>query len=179
MLTPDQTVLVVVDIQDKLWPHMQDQEDLLQQALRMVHGVRALDLPVLWTEQYPEGLGPTVPPLQEALQGLTPISKRSFSCCGESAFRDHLERLGRRQVLLCGIETHVCVYQTAMDLCDRDYTVQIVADAVSSRSARNRDIGFRRCEAAGATLTGVETALLELVRRAEGPLFKQVLKLIK
>ena len=135
-------------------------------------------MPILWAEQNPQGLGATVREIASLLPG-RPIPKRSFSCCGESRFMQALTDLGRRQVLLAGIEAHVCVYQTAMDLMERGFEVHVVADAVSSRTILNKDIALRTMRDAGASITSVETALFELLRVAEGEKFKEILKIVK
>jgi nicotinamidase-related amidase len=174
----DSTVLLVVDFQGKLARIVQDSDAVVQAARKLVAGAILLEVPILWTEQNPGGLGRTVPELADLLPG-EPIPKLSFSCCGERRFVEALERLGRRQVLLAGIETHVCVYQTAADLLAAGYEVEVVADAVSSRTAENRDVGLAKVQRLGAGRTSVETALFELLRGAEGPKFKQLLKIVK
>ncbi len=178
MLQRDNTVVVLVDVQARLVPVMHQSERLIDNACRLVRGSGALGVPVLWTEQNPAGLGPTVPELAGLLAG-KPVAKSAFSCCGERAFLDELERLGRPQVLLAGIEAHVCVYQTAIGLLEAGRQVQVVADAVSSRTPENRDIGLSRMQSAGALLTSVEMALFELLGAAQGPQFKEILRIVK
>ncbi len=136
-------------------------------------------MPIVWAEQLPEKLGPTVPELIEALDGLTPMTKSSFGCCGDAAMMSAIESSGRRQVLLCGIETHVCVWQTASELRARDFYVHLIADAVSSRSAFNRDIAWRRMEAIGVQLSTVEMVLFELMKDASHPRFRAISQLLK
>ena len=145
----------------------------------MIRGARILGIPVLWTEQAPEKIGKTIPEIKKLLDNSQPIAKISFSCCGDALFMQALAGFSARQVLLVGIETHVCVYQTAMDLVHFGYEVQVVSDAVSSRTKKNKEIGFERIRAAGASLTSTETALCELIRVAEGDHFKKILELIK
>ena len=117
----------------------------------------------------PEALGPTVPEIAELLAGEEPIDKASFSCCGEERFTAELNALGKEQVLLCGIETHVCIYQTAMDLMEGGLDVTIVADAVSSRTEQNRQIALDRLAAEGANISSTEMALFELLKTAKHP----------
>jgi nicotinamidase-related amidase len=180
MLTTDNTALLVVDVQGKLAELMHQRETLFANVQRMIKGAKVLELPVLVTEQVPEKLGATRPEIAEHLAGGTqPIHKSSFSCCGNAVFMEQFKALGRRQVLLTGIETHICVYQTALDLLDLGYEVQLVTDAVSSRTAENRQIGIERMKEAGATLTTTEMALFELLRAAEGPQFKEITKIVK
>lgn len=179
MLRLDDTVLLVIDVQGKLAQLMHNKTDLFKSLRTMILGAQVLDVPIILTEQYPQGMGATVPEIAELLEGVAPITKTAFSCCGENAFNTAFAALGRRQALLVGIETHVCVWQTASDLLTSEYEVHVVADAVSSRSAENKQIGLQKMRDAGANITCVETALFELMRVAEGPQFKEILKLVK
>ncbi len=171
--------LVVVDVQGRLAECMDGADRLLPAVRRLILGWRALGLPVLVTEQVPAKLGPTRPELADAVSGLTPIPKSSFSCCGEPAFLRALEATGLRRVLLCGIETHVCVWQTARDLLRAGYAVEVCVDAVSSRSAAHREVALARMRDEGARGTVVEMALLEQVGTAAAPTFRAVHALIK
>jgi len=179
LLTAQDTVLAVIDIQEKLAGVMFEKERLLDAAERLVRGIRVLDVPVIWLEQNPQRLGPTVPQVAAALGGLRPIPKMSFDCCDSEAFRSSLAACGRRQVLVAGIEAHICVYQTAMGLLARGHEVHVVSDAVSSRTEANRNLALARLRDLGAAVTGVEMALYELLRVAEGERFKAILKLVK
>ena len=179
MLTPENTILVMIDIQEKLTRAMLDKEALVENAVKMVSGAKILGVPIIRTEQNPNGLGRTVPELEELLGDVEPITKLSFSCCGEPHFMEALQKSGRKQILIGGIESHVCVYQTVLDLAALGYEVQALADVVSSRTAENRNIGLERCREAGASITSVETALFEMLRAAEGDKFKQMLKVVK
>lgn len=163
----------------KLAHLMHQKEALFENLQRIIKGAQVLGIPILWVEQNPEGLGPTIPEVAHLLPDVQPISKLSFSCCGSDRFVGALEATKRTQVLLAGIEAHVCVYQTTVDLLDLGYGVEIVADAVSSRTAQNKQIGLARASGAGAALTSVEMALFELLRAAEGPEFKEILKIVK
>lgn len=178
MLSVDETALIVIDVQAKLLPAIDGKDELVEGVCRIIEGAKVFGLPIVWTEQNPRGLGPTVGEVGALLDG-QPITKVSFSCCGESAFVEALAGLGRKQVLLAGIESHVCVYQTASDLVEAGYEVHVVSDAVSSRTPANRQIGLDKMARAGAHVTSVETALFELLRAAEGPAFKQILKIVK
>jgi len=179
MLTPENTVLIVVDVQGRLARVMCDREALFKNLQKLILGAQALEVPILRAEQNPKGLGPTVPEIDGLLPDSPPIGKMTFSCCGESRFAQALEALGRKQVLIAGIETHVCVYQTAADLLNSGYEVHVVADAVSSRTAQNRQIALDALRGLGARLTGVEMALFEMLRVAEGDRFKAVLGIVK
>jgi len=179
MLTTETTVLVVVDVQGNLAHAMHEKETLFEHLATLIQGARILNIPIIVTEQYPKGLGPTIPEIASLLPDSEPISKVAFSCCGEAQFMQTLEASGRNQVLIAGIETHVCVYQTTCDLLSRGYEVDVVADAVSSRSARNREIGLAKMRDRGAALSCVEMALYELMKEAGGETFKAVLKVVK
>lgn len=179
MLTPETTALVLIDVQGRLAQLMHDRETLFDQLQRLVKGVRILGLPVLWLEQYPQGLGPTIPELAALLPDVQPVAKTSFSACGSAEFLQQLAASGRRQLLLAGIEAHVCVYQTAVDLLAAGHEVEVVGDAVSSRTAANRALGLERMRQAGARLSGVEMALFELLRHAQAPAFREIARLVK
>ena len=180
MLSSKQAVLVVVDVQGKLAQLMHEKEALFGNLVRLVKGAQVLGVPVIWMEQNPTKLGPTVPEVAVAMPaGLSPIPKMSFGCCGEPAFMGKLSALGRRQVLLCGIEAHICVYQTAVGLEERGYEVHVVADAVSSRKQSSRDLAISKLGQGWAQLTTVEMALFEMLGTAEGPAFKEIVRIVK
>lgn len=152
MITPADTALVFVDIQGKLATLMYEKERLFANLVRMARGAQALEVPIIWNEQLPDKLGDTIPELKAALSGMTPLVKKSFSACGNPDFVRELDRLGRMNILLTGIETHICVYQSAMDLLDAGYRVHLVTDATSSRLEHNYHLGVQRLKDAGATL---------------------------
>ena len=179
MLTAQDTALLLVDIQEKLSPTMHAREEFIANVQRLVRGARALGVPIVWAEQNPKGLGPTVAEVAELLRDLTPISKFSFSCGASEPCMQGLRRIGRTHVLIAGIEAHVCVYQTALELLEKGYHVEVVADACSSRTLQNKQIGLDKIRDAGAAITSVETALFELLKVAEGPVFKQILQVVK
>lgn len=180
MLALNNTALVVIDVQGKLAQLMSQKETLFDNLQKIIKGAQVLDLPIIWNEQLPEKLGPTTPEIAQLLVNTTQaIAKSSFSCCGNPPFMEALKATGRKQVLLSGIEAHVCVYQTCRDLLDRGYEVQVVTDAVSSRTVENRQIGLERMKEAGATLTSAEMALFELLRVAEGSQFKEITKIVR
>ena len=179
MLNIQQCCLTVVDVQGKLAQTMYQKQALLENLQKFIRGVKALTIPIIWMEQNPGGLGPTIPEVAKLLQEIQPMAKLSFSCCGHEQFRHQLSALNRKQVLLCGIETHVCVYQTAIDLINLGYDVQTVTDATSSRTAENRQIGLEGIKDAGAKLTSTEMVLFELLKVARGEIFKKILKIIK
>ena len=179
MLTTDNTVFVLVDVQGKLAHSMHAKESLFQNLKKLVKGMRVLKVPILWAEQNPKGLGPTVAEIAGLLPDVQAIPKYSFSCYKNKEIRQALEALNRPKVLVAGIETHVCVYQTVRDLRKAHYDVQLVADAVSSRTLENKQIGLEKCKSTGAEITSVETALFELLQVAEGERFKAILEIVR
>ena len=179
MLKRDHTALVLIDIQGKLASLMHQQEALYRQLQILIQGAQALELPILWLEQYPKGIGPTIPEVAELLAGQQPLAKTCFSACGLDSFEHQLRATGRRQILLAGIETHICVYQTARDLLDAGYHVEAVTDAISSRTVENKTLGLQRMAQTGVELTGVEMCLFELLRAAGSAEFKTIAGLVK
>ena len=179
MLVDKNTVLVIIDVQGKLAQVMHGREDLTAALQKLIQGAKALDVPILWMEQNPSRMGETIPEIKALLAGQPVMSKMSFSCYGEPMFIENLEAIGRRQILLAGIETHVCVYQTAVDLIHRGYEVGVVADAVSSRKAADREVALARMQTVGVRLTCVEMALFELMRSANHPAFKEILRIVR
>ena len=171
--------LVVVDVQEGFRPAVLDFERVAASVAVLVRGARVLGLPTLVTEQYPKGLGRTVPEVTEHLDEVEPIEKVCFSAVQANGFSRELQDARRDQVLLCGIEAHVCVNQTAEDLLVDGVEVHVAQDAVTSRTADNRALGLHKMERAGATVTSVETALFELLRKAGTPEFKEVQALVK
>ncbi|BBO70945.1 hydrolase [Desulfosarcina alkanivorans] len=179
MLKKDATLLLIIDVQGKLAHLVHEKQLLFENLQKLIKGARVLGLPLLWVEQNPAGLGPTIPEVADLMAGAAPISKMSFSSCRNEQFVQALNTLDRRQVLVAGIETHICVYQTTAGLVKMGYSVQVVADAVSSRNPGNKAIGLQKMQAAGAGLTSVETALFELLEVAEGDAFKEILRIVR
>ena len=176
---PDNALLLLVDVQGKLARLMHESERMIHQQGILIEACKLLDVPIVWAEQLPDKLGATVPELAERLGDREPQGKASFGCWGDEGLRRTIQRSGRRQILLCGIEAHVCVWQTAAALRGEGYEVHLIADAVSSRSAFNRDIALRRMEAAGVHLSNVEMVLFELMGDASHPRFRDVTRLLK
>lgn len=178
MLKRENAVLVFIDVQGRLAELVDGADALFKNLRRLLEGIKALNVPVIVTEQIPEKLGPTRDEFQPFITE-PPIAKTTFSCCGELAFFQTLEKNKRRHVILCGIETHVCVYQTAMDLLASGYEVYVVADAVSSRDPANKALALRRMESEGVKLIGTEMVLFELLGDASSPQFKSILQIVK
>ncbi|MCE9615807.1 MAG: hydrolase [Lentisphaerae bacterium] len=179
MLLIDQAVLVIVDVQGRLAQMMYARDRLFDNLQRLVKGAQALAVPILLTEQNPTRMGETIPELRALLKDVPAIAKLSFGCAGDPAFLSQLDATGRQQVLLAGIESHVCMYQTVAQLVGKSFQVQVVADAVSSRTEDNYRLGLERMRTAGASLTSVESALFELMQTAAHPAFKTVLGIVK
>lgn len=175
VLDRTRTALVVIDVQEAFAKAVRRFDEVAAATATLVRGAHVLGLPVIVTEQYPRGLGETVPPVVEALgDGAPRLPKTVFS----AARADGFDLQGRDQALVCGIETHVCVSQTTHDLLGRGVEVHVATDAVSSRSDANRDLGLRKMEESGAILTSVETALFELLGEAGSDEFKAIQKLV-
>ncbi|MFO0902126.1 MAG: hydrolase [Pirellulales bacterium] len=180
-MSRDDTTLLVVDVQERLLRAMREPQRLVWNIERLLDGARLMGVAAAATEQYPQGLGPTVPSLAERL-GQRPAAaheKLAFSCWGCDALRNQLEQLDRPNVLVCGIETHVCVQQTTLDLLAAGYRVFVAVDATTSRMALDHDVALRRMETHGATLTTVEAALFEWCLAAGTPEFKAISQLVK
>lgn len=173
------SLLVVVDVQERLAAVMAERERVVANAGRLVAGARILGVPALRTEQYPKGLGRTVPELAEAVAGPPAIEKATFDCCGEPAFVAAVEAAGRRTAVVCGMEAHVCVLQTVLGLLDLGLGVHVAADAVCSRDERNARTALDLLRDAGAVVTCTETVLYQWLGRAGTPEFREVLKLVR
>jgi nicotinamidase-related amidase len=175
-LDRERAALIVVDVQEAFRKAVPEFDAVATAAAKLIEGAKAMGIPIVVTEQYPKGLGNTVPEVAGHLpEGLVPLDKVRFS----AAEADGFDLGGRDQALVCGIETHVCVNQTALDLLQGGIEVHVAGDAVGSRTQANREMGLHKMERAGAVLTTVETALFELLRGSDAPEFKQVQELVK
>ena len=179
MLTAENTCLVVIDIQEKLLHVMQNPEQVIKNTAVLIQIAKTLDIPILWCQQVPKALGPTVGELSSFLEGVVPINKSSFSCGGDEQFIEQIDVLKPRTAILCGIEAHVCVFQTALDLIQKDLNVHVIADATSSRTQENKDIGINRMAKEGVVISSTEMLLFEVLRNAKHEQFRELAKLIK
>lgn len=177
LLSPQNSSLLVIDVQEKLVPLIPRRQELVRNVGFLLDAAKILSVAVQATEQYPKGLGPTVPELASKLPQRP--DKLEFSCCAVPGFVAMLQSGGRNKVVLCGMETHVCVLQTALDLLARDLGVHVAVDAVASRGGMDHDVALRRLEAAGAVLTTCETAVFEWAGRSGTPEFKAISKLVQ
>ena len=174
------TLLVVVDVQERMMNAIHNADQVIDNVTRLVRGCSELGLPVLVTEQYPKGLGATVPAVQAALgKAYNPLEKITFSATRDMDFMRAFEAAGKEKVLICGVEAHVCVYQTARDLFNLGWTVEIVADAVGSRNEQNRAMALSKMELHGVDLTSVEMILFDMMESADIPEFKTISALVK
>jgi nicotinamidase-related amidase len=180
-LEADRCALVVVDIQEKLLPPIFEKAQLLKNSQLLIRLASILKIPALLTTQYAKGLGPTTPEIASLLPETTPIDKQMFSCFGSEAFCSTLKRMpgNRNTVLLCGMESHICVMQTALGALREGYIVHVASDAVSSRTEWNWKIGLDRMRAAGAVISSTEMILYELLRSSGSPAFKELLPHLK
>ena len=175
-LDPDRAALVVIDVQEAFRKALPTFDDVAKASATLVEGAAAIGIPVIVTEQYPKGLGETVPEVADHFpDGTEPLEKVRFS----AAEADGFDVGERDQALVCGIEAHVCVNQTVLDLIDEDVEVHVAADAVGSRTDANRELGLAKMESAGAILTSVEMALFELLGGSDAEAFKKVQALVK
>ncbi|MEA1970062.1 MAG: hydrolase [Thermodesulfobacteriota bacterium] len=179
MLAIENSLLVVIDVQDRLVRVMHEKKALLENLQKIIKGAGILDIPMIATEQDPEKLGATVPEISPLLDNISPIHKSSFSCCETDAFMKELDRIKRTQVLVVGVESHVCVYQSTIDLIRAGYEAYIVTDCTSSRTLENRTLGIERMRDEGAKLTGTEMVLFELLKVARGDRFREISRLVK
>lgn len=179
MLERENMLLCVIDLQDGLLPKIANTETVLAQSIKLIRFARLLEIPIVWTEQYPKGLGRTTAQVLTELEGYEPIDKVAFGCFGAPAFVETVETIGRDQMLVVGIEAHVCVMQTVLAGLDMDYDMYVPRDAVSSRHPNDYEAGLNRMEVEGATLMTTEMAMFEILRAAGTPEFKKVLPLLK
>jgi len=173
------TCLVIIDIQERFRKAVEGFDAIAHNAATLVHGFSMLDLPVIITEQYPKGLGPTVDPVKQSFTQWAPVEKTAFSCTLCDAFINRLEALNPKTIVVCGIETHVCVNQTVLGLLHKGYAVHVVTDAVASRKKNDHETALRKMEKAGAIPATVEICLFELLKRADAHHFKNIQELIK
>lgn len=175
----EDTVAVIIDIQEKLLPHIHQWEETLGNCLKLIDGLQVLSVPLIATQQYTKGLGATDASVIARIPQFSYIEKLAFSCCGEPAFKEKLEASGKKSVILLGIETHVCVLQTCLDLLESGYQPVIMEDCVSSRKLHDKFIAIERMRQEGATISTLESILFELTQCAGTDIFRSISKLVK
>ena len=179
ILNREKTVLLVIDIQERILPVILEHERVVENTLKLINGFKIMNLPVFYTEQYPEGLGSTETKIKSALEGKEAIQKMTFSCYGAGSLFDDLVKGGAEQIVVCGIESHVCVLQTVMDLLENGFQVHVASDAVSSRRKFDYETSLKRMDKNGAEITLTESVLFELLDVCGTAEFKAISKLVK
>lgn len=179
LLRKEDCLLVVVDIQTKLWEVMFEKEKLLSNVVKLIKAFRILEIFILYTEQYPLGMGKTKKEISELFSDLTPVEKLSFSCMGKDEFKNKVKSFNKKQIVICGIEAHICVLQTVLDLLNQNYIVYVPYDAVSSRREGNYKNALERMGKEGAIIGSVESAIFECLEVAGTKAFREILKIIK
>lgn len=179
LASPDGATLLIIDIQEKLFRLVAEQDRLVDRVTKLIAFSRILGIPLVVTEQYSRGLGPTIEPLRAVLAEVPILEKLSFSCFGADGFEQRLRELATKQLIVCGIEAHICVQQTTLDALQHGYKVHVVSDAVSSRDPENCRLGVEKMRQAGAIITSWEMVAYELMGRAGTPQFREALPLFK
>jgi len=175
----EESLGLIIDVQEKLFPHIDDNEQIAKNTEILIKGLKILKVPILVTEQYTKGLGFTIPVVAEALEEYEAIEKMSFSCYDEDNFRGEIRQLNKKFVIIAGIETHVCVLQTAIDLINGGYQPVVVEDCVSSRTEKDKEIAIERMRQEGVIISSFESVLFELTRVSGTEKFKFISKLLK
>ena len=179
LLKSKNTCLLIIDIQKRILPVIKDYELVVENTLKLIKGFKAMGLPIYYTEQYPKGLGPTEEQILNELDGIKPIEKMTFSCSGEGELFNIFNTKKHSQIVVCGIESHVCIQQTVLDLIENDFQVNLAADAVSSRKEKDYNIALNRMRTHGTEVTTTESILFELLNICGTDVFKQVSKIVK
>jgi isochorismate hydrolase len=174
-----ESIAVVIDIQERLFPVIHENQELCTSTIKLLQGLQTLDVPVIVTEQYRKGLGGTIQEIREHLGIFTPFEKISFSCCGSEDFVETVNLSGRKTIIICGIEAHICVQQSVLDLLETGFTPVVIEDCVSSRKPNDKKIAIERMRDAGAIITTYESVLTELCVIAGTDVFKTISKIIK
>lgn len=175
----EHSIGLVIDMQERLVPAMEEHEQLVENCRKLIRGMELLKLPFLLTQQYSKGLGETIPEIKEVITDFQYIEKKDFSCMDEPSFVKKLDQSGAQNVIICGIEAHVCVMQTAIDLREAGYNPVVIMDCVSSRAYDNVDLAAERFRHEKIIMTSYESILFELTRSANAPEFKEISKLVK
>ncbi len=178
-ITKENTIGIIIDIQERLFPVIWNKETFLNNCKILIQGLTELKIPTIITQQYTKGLGDTLPEIKDLVSDFTSIEKRDFSCCDEKNFTKKLKDSGAKNIIICGIESHVCVLQTAVDLKDSGYNPIVVADCVSSRSEKNIELAKERFRFEKIMMTSFESILFELTQSSTTSEFKAISKLVK
>ncbi|MEM1581763.1 MAG: hydrolase [candidate division WOR-3 bacterium] len=179
LMSRENAVLLIIDVQEKLFPLISDKENILQNIRKLIRFAGIISMPVILTEQYPKGLGPTIPEVKELLPEVQPIEKMEFSCFGSERFREVLKKLGVKTLVIAGIETHICIVQTSIEGVNNGYEVCVISDASSSRNPEDRRIAFERMRQSGIIVASTEMLIYELLKKAGTQEFRDALKIIR
>ena len=179
LVHPEDAFLLVIDVQERYRTALEDWDGVASRVRTLIQGAHLVELPIVYTEQYPKGLGSTGPEILEVLANATRFEKRTISALGAPDLSTHLEQLGRREAIVCGLETHACINQTVHALLANGFRVHLPFDALASRHALDHEQGYRKMLASGAIGSSVETILLECLQSADHPAFKPVQELLK
>ncbi len=179
LLTRENTAFVVIDFQERLMPAMSGKDLLEEVTVRLVKGMKVLDIPAVVTQQYTKGIGETIPSIAEALGEFEHVEKTTFSCMANEEFRTRIEALGKKNIVVCGIEAHICVQQTVLELMEAGYNVYLAVDCISSRSEEDKLWSITRMGEAGAVITTYEAILYELLRDSKADGFKAISAIVK
>ncbi len=179
LLKPEKTALLIIEIQERILPVINNHQLVVANTLKLIKGFKVLGLPIYFTEQYPKGLGPTTPSILYELGDLKPFDKMSFSCSGAGELFDEFKKKNLSQIVVCGIEAHVCVQQTVLDLVENNIQVNLAADAVSSRKEIDYRTALERMRDHEVEITTTESILFELLNVCGTPQFKEISKLVK
>jgi hypothetical protein len=175
----EESVAVIIDIQEKLLPHIHEGDILLKNCIKLIEGLNVLSVPIIITQQYTKGLGSTVPSISQMFQIFRYVEKISFSCFEESVFKEKIALLDKPNIILCGIESHVCVLQTCIDMIEAGLRPVVVEDCVSSRNPNDKKFAVERMRQEGARISTMESILFELTRRAGNEIFKRISGIVK
>jgi isochorismate hydrolase len=178
-ITQDNAIAMIIDVQERLFPHIFDQEKLMDHLIRLITGLKVLHIPILLTEQYSKGLGSTIPAIKQLLSGTDPLEKKSFSCCDEAGILSRINQMNREFIILAGIEAHVCVMQTAMDLTSHGFRPVLVENCVSSRKEEDKITAIRRMSMEGIIPATCESILFELCRISGTDQFREISRIVK
>lgn len=178
-ITPENTFALIVDLQERMMPAIHEQERVVARTALLIEGLKALHIPMLVPRQYPKGLGDTVAPIREAVGEHSPMDKISFSVCRDENAMARIQALGRKHVIVCGVEAHICVLQSVIDLCAKGFQPFLVCDCLGSRSPIDREFAIQRAKQEGALLTTAEAILFELLGEAGSDTFRAISKLVK
>jgi len=179
LLDKNESMLLIIDVQERLAAVMKEKDKIVKNMQHLIDLAKMIDLPIVVTEQYPKGLGRTVPELQSNIPGCKPIEKTAFDCCSESSFLSTINKLGKKKIIVTGMETHVCVLQTTISLLQTGFVTHVVQDASCSRTKENWKTGLMFMHDAGSVLTCTETVLFQLLKVAGTEEFKRISKRIK